>query len=589
MKEGLIKTIYRLRLVPVILFAAAVPLLVHAMSYSLPLGEYEWIATMDDTVLWDVFSLIKLWAVCTISVFAVLMLAVLAATGSIRIRKLKLYIPMAVYIALVLLSFITSPYKEIAWLGSMNRFEGTLAILSYMVMLFYTIQVVEEVRDAVIVLGFLAGTVLTECIIGLTQLEGCDVLFSSLGRAIIAGDMEIEPVFASGQVYQTVSNMDYVPFWLCLVVPLILLTAIECIKALKSRKPVKMPLLLAVCALLLILIAINCYGAGSMGGVIGMTASLCLLAISYLPSARLRIIAGSVFAAVGLAIVFAVFLSFSDPLSIDYIQTGNDSVDISIDGAMLTFAMDKEAELRVLGESGEVFMLTKEHDGDEFYRIDDPAFWDRMIIIPFVGDGERYVMLEILERQFLFHYADDEVYFCNPYGYEIPLDKEVSDPGALGCLFKGRYGFMSGRGYIWAMSMPLIRDHLLLGSGADTFMPVFPQTDYAGKVTSGGAMETIVDKAHSLYIQMAVTTGGLSLIAFIIMIVKVYAGGIKALKAHGAGVSDTARLIIRGLLLGITGFFISGAVCDSIVSVMPVFYTILGITIALSGQIDCIG
>ncbi len=580
-----------LRLAPVVLFTCVVPLLLHVMPYTLPLGRYDWIATEDDTVLWDVFSCVKLAAMAVIAGISVLIFLFLIIKKQIRIRRSPVYIPMAGYTLAVLLSFAVSEHKDVAWLGGMNRFEGTLAILCYMVMLFYTIQAVDGTGEVLVILRALGITVFIECLIGLTQLAGHDILFSEAVKRIIAGDMEINPVFEPGQVYQTVANMDYVPFWLCLVIPLIVLTAAKGIRE-----------------LLLVLIAVNCYGAGSAGGLAGIALSLVLLAVMYLPDKRLRIISCAAAAVVFCGLVIFLYERSPDPMSIDYFETGRDSFETSVDGRPLSFAYDDNGILHVKGEDGQDKELEKLFEDDSLFQIKDPDFGEKITILPFMREGESYVMLEMLETQFLFHFAHDGVTFCNPYGYEVTLQKDGSG-GRIG--FDRHLGFANGRGYIWACSLPLIGRHLFLGSGADTFMLVFPQKDYAGKVTSGGAVSTIVDKAHSLYVQMAVTTGAVSLIAFISMIIVSYvsawrkyfrgttesggsrkkAAAVKGREKKGrvvpAGIRESAdpgKTIVTGIMTGMAGFLVSALVCDSTVSVMPVFYGLLGILISLGSK-----
>lgn len=52
-------------------------------------------------------------------------------------------------------------------------------------------------------------------------------------------------------------------------------------------------------------------------------------------------------------------------------------------------------------------------------------------------------------------------------------------------VFKGHERSLSGRGYIWGRTIPLLKKFLLWGSGPDTFTVKFPQTDYVMKVNTG--------------------------------------------------------------------------------------------------------
>ena len=94
--------------------------------------------------------------------------------------------------------------------------------------------------------------------------------------------------------------------------------------------------------------------------------------------------------------------------------------------------------------------------------------------------------------------------FVNQYG---KLDEIQNAPA----VFKGHERSLSGRGYIWGRTIPLLKKSLLWGSGPDTFTVKFPQTDYVMKVNTGLNMyQQLPTKAHSMYLQSALQTGILS-------------------------------------------------------------------------------
>src|SRR5690606_8579420 len=100
--------------------------------------------------------------------------------------------------------------------------------------------------------------------------------------------------------------------------------------------------------------------------------------------------------------------------------------------------------------------------------------------------------------------GDGSYYYMNNYGRP---DKIITAPHAL---FSGYEGYASGRGYIWSRTLPLLKKHIILGSGADTYMIAFPQQDYVG-LSNYGYGDQLVTKPHNLYLQVGVQTGLLSL------------------------------------------------------------------------------
>jgi len=78
--------------------------------------------------------------------------------------------------------------------------------------------------------------------------------------------------------------------------------------------------------------------------------------------------------------------------------------------------------------------------------------------------------------------------------------------------------FGSGRGYIWSRTIPMMKDTLFLGHGADTFSIYFPQDDYIGKFNSGtfsNVVNILIDKPHNMYFGIIIGTGGISLLALL--------------------------------------------------------------------------
>ena len=581
-----------IRLLPVILYISVIPLIVRAVPYTAPIGDLPWMYGEDDTIQWDFFNLAKLDVLEAVTVFAVVVFFFLLLTKRIRLKRSVIFIPVALYTAAVLLSFCLSDHRDIALRGELGHFEGLLCVLCYMFMLFYTIQVLESVDDALCVMGFLAVTVLIECIIGVSQLVGKDLLASRAGMYMIAGNREISFTFAPGQVYQTVANMNYVPLWLSLVVPVVILAAAVCAarlirypdtRTLKSREA----LIFLAAIILCILILLNCIGAKSMGGLLGIGISLALLAVLAIPGKALR---RCMLAAVPFLAAVAVLLLYVrspvDEVSVEYLRTGQDGIGISMAGQPMTIRSDMQGIITAFDESGGQVEAYTVREGDEAeYVFNKEGYWAGALLARSMGTGsDAYVQLDINHgEKYLFHFYDSGlVKLCTPYGYEI----DAADTEHIG--FKGHYGFASGRGYIWATSLPIIGHSPVLGAGPGTFMVTFPQTDYAGRATAGVPSTIIVDKAHNIYIQTAVNNGLAGLIAFTGIICTVCAMAFRSMANNGKrgpgklAEMDVKSILLTGGALGVIGFATGAITCDSSISVMPVFYGMIGMVAAVS-------
>ena len=96
------------------------------------------------------------------------------------------------------------------------------------------------------------------------------------------------------------------------------------------------------------------------------------------------------------------------------------------------------------------------------------------------------------------------------------------------------------------------------------------------------AIDIIVDKPHCMYMGAWVGTGGISVLALVVLYFYyiVQSIGIYIRKDfREMSFMDVAGI---GVALGITGFVFTGLVDDSTVSVMPMFYTLLGVGIAIN-------
>lgn len=153
------------------------------------------------------------------------------------------------------------------------------------------------------------------------------------------------------------------------------------------------------------------------------------------------------------------------------------------------------------------------------------------------------------------------------------LPTEIDHPAYVG--FNGREKFMSNRGYIWSRTIPLVKDHLIMGTGPDAFVFEFPQYEHVKKWNIRQATYLLYDKPHNWYLQMAINTGLLSLLAVLVMGVWLLIQGIKKYMLHGESYTIQVSLITL-----VMGYAFAGMFNDSIVSVAPVFWVLFGLAAA---------
>ncbi|MCL2421262.1 MAG: O-antigen ligase family protein, partial [Defluviitaleaceae bacterium] len=147
--------------------------------------------------------------------------------------------------------------------------------------------------------------------------------------------------------------------------------------------------------------------------------------------------------------------------------------------------------------------------------------------------------------------------------------------------FEGWETWGSNRGFIFARTIPLLPQFWLVGNGSDTFGLAFPNHDLISKARYFGSPYIVVDKAHNLYLQTAVTTGWISAFALIGLF------GYFMLTSFWSLIKDSQEGVsvfwLRlGILASVSAFAISSLSTDSTVSSTPIFLIILGIGYALN-------
>ena len=162
------------------------------------------------------------------------------------------------------------------------------------------------------------------------------------------------------------------------------------------------------------------------------------------------------------------------------------------------------------------------------------------------------------------------------YGKLCKLDPETEFEKA----FPKKYdSIATGRGYLWSSSIPLLKENIILGSGPDSFVFEFPHDDYVGLYNNGFGLQ-LLTKPHSLYIQMGVQTGVVSLIAFLVFYL-MYA--VSCVKLYFKADLNSGLVHVGiALFMGTISYMVSGITNDSSITIAPVFWVIIGTGIVVN-------
>ncbi|MBN7774058.1 O-antigen ligase family protein [Clostridium aminobutyricum] len=601
------------QMVPVILFTACVITIVRLHSYTRPMSQFYWTNSGND--LTDFFSFYKMEAIILCAVLALVILLYRIFSQSMAIKRTPYYIPITVYSLFVLFSYFMSDYKEFALWGWNDRFEGTVTLLTYMFMLFYIINTVnneKNVKCIIYILG-IVSTLLS--LLGITQASGHDFFKTLIGKKLITpssywNNLDQLTFTFHKEIYQTVYNINYVSFYLTLLLPLFGLLFIYSMTKGKAE-PVYKKLSWGV---LFALTIYNLIGSQSSGGFLGMgivvLISLVILnkkiinwwrPVSILIVITLLVggitynrwmpeISGASKSVLGIDTQSSTNsevpgspksndLGVSTTTSkgyIDYIVTKGSDIIFNYKGNELTFTTYPENPVAIkLTDAQGKDLDIKNIEGSQMFTIADDRFASFVIGPAEDSAGTNYFIINVDDSEWDFAIIPGkDVQYRNTLGNLVSLTKVP----AIG--WEDNQNFGSGRGYIWSRTIPMFKDTILLGHGADTYCIYFPQNDYVGKYNADWGLNLIVDKPHNMYFATIVNTGMISLLAlmvlwftYIFQSIKIY--GRRDLNSF----IDYAGI---GVFLGICGFLVSAFVDDSSVSVMPMFYGLLGTGIAIN-------
>lgn len=163
----------------------------------------------------------------------------------------------------------------------------------------------------------------------------------------------------------------------------------------------------------------------------------------------------------------------------------------------------------------------------------------------------------------------------NQFGKPVDV-QEVEAFGFAGC-----QGLASNRGYIWSRTLPMLKKALLVGYGPDTFAFHFPNHDYLGKLRVWpSGIFTMIEKPHNLYLQIAVNSGMISLLAILALFAAYLRESAKIYwKCRFESFSESAGL---GIMAAVVAYLVAAIFNDSIVGIASVFWGLLGMGIAVN-------
>lgn len=560
-------------LFPILFTIVVIPLIVRLAVYNCGYSDYIWYS--DDDLVSDLYCYFKSYIFDITAIISVMVLGFRMALYREKNKNVKLFIPMFVYGLFVIISTFLSINTAASLEGNFESFESCLVLIGYVIMAFYTYQVLEEDADYRIIWLGIAVLSVIFAIIGILQVFKCDLLdFEFVQRLIMSEEYfqqyagEIESSFSGNNVYLTLYNPNYAGIVLSMLFAVVFVMTI-------TENDKKKKIALAVLTGILAVLTWFTYSRTSLITIV-LVAVVGIFALrKMLKSKTIRRIAGTIL--LGIAVLVAVdsamgfkYLSkifegnTREPL--ESMTTDKEGIHIQYDGVIYQLWFDEDKAYCLNGDTNEVTEI--EANTDTPLDIGEGNFC-------YYAKDSQILEMFFLDTTLEFVVEEGVYYYQTPYGN---LDSMVDvDKVSLG----GLEYIASARGYIWSRTLPLLKDYILVGSGPDTYPEVFPQNDYAGKIVYSDMPDRIIEKGHNDYLTKWVHTGLISVIAMVIFYgIVIYKGGKYYLFSKENQVFDWKYRLGLGCYLACISYMIAGLFNDSTIQTAPLFWIFMGLTLA---------
>lgn len=576
-------------LLPIILMVAVLPLVAIGQKVTVSLGKYAWFP--DGDYQYDFFMHAKSITFLILVVWMLVALVDRVLIRRIQIRNWKYFIPLYMYLVLALLSTALSVDKSLSLKGMWQQYESVWVLVGYAIIVFYCAQVIEKIRDIKMIAIALAVGAALQGLIGLSQVTGKDFFSFGIGRKMLTAGIDdaaqntLSYQFMGdnqSSVYMALFNPNYAAVYIIILLPLILMLAIT----------VKKKIGRVLCIVLSVVLLICLYGSGSETGLLvgGTLIVISAIAVEILrkttPVKKVSVIVLCLILVVGGVSGYDMakghVLSSALKRSVEKHTYFLKAIEMDEEGVTFDFGdrtfklipeMTEAGQMLTAVENGKTVMTASWDTERQCFRFKDTNY-DGWNYDTYEVDGTQYLTMQgkKVTWNFCKKAGSDTYMYLNIYGKEDQIENAKA-------VFKGYERALSGRGYIWGRTIPLLTRYLLWGSGPDTFVEVFPQSDYVMKVNTSMRMhQELTTKAHNMYLQTAVQTGVLSLICLLTFWIRYFVLFVQNIRK---GENKELLLIRCGIALGVLGFLLMGMLNDSTLAVSPVFWCILGMGIAM--------
>lgn len=517
--------------------------------------------------VYDIFLYWKMVLTIAVSIILLILLLVSIIKYNYKIFDFNrlsdkiILICLVIYTVCTVMSYVCAQYRQLALTGGVNSFEGTIVLLSYVVLFLAGRYIVQKCDYHHIEYIAMFNAIL------LLVLSLIEVNYKSIAELVLRRAVETDypgmlcitfynPSYCAGFIIILLSVCLYYysvskrfiknAVWCCLSV-----TTLMC--GFLTRSSAAFYILIFEMAVFVVVMAVtfirnikNVHSQNTIHNNIAANAGMNVKAniankntvvliktISIVVGITAILLidlcaGGHIFNSVKSASVNATTaIHKSDYYKVNNIELNGSEVCITGDNNKLVCGIDSDNTIYFTDETGHIISVSSQGDKlifPEPYSVVQARIWNNMLCLDLGYKGElRFLM------------------YNNTFYPALSDGSVVKDISARTNVATGRYdNLFTGRGYIWRNTLPIIRNTLVFGHGAGTFEMYFKQFDFVGLLNSQGNVDLIVDKPHSLYLQIACNQGLLCSAAVVALVITVIVTNILAVirKAKGQALSE---------------------------------------------------
>lgn len=583
---------------PMIIAFGYIPLIVRGYEYVVPpvIANQPW--SNSGTII-DFFLVYKSYAIIAMGICSIVM--VLASLPQKPFRLDRIFIPLCVYAGMALLSAIISPWRYIAFAGSLEMFESVLVIvLGYIPICVATYHFVSYDGMAGIkamLYGALPGVFIL-LILSFFQFLKLDIFRTEFGKHLMASqDLlsrvgDINFTFPLGTIYSTLYNTNFVGFYTAIFIALFFGLIFGASKIWEK----------VICVIGLALSLVCMYGSQTTTAwlVLAFMLAVGVLVWAFRNKKRGFVVLGCE-VLVGIIGIVAIasnssigiksrqVLGIGEENSYEFIVQGIDTNESGVDftlnhgGLHIEYTpTDDGVNLVCKDGNGKDLKATLIDEDEHMYEIEPSDSFDGCEVqVNYTSNDNPYITVFIgksyygspAEWRFVKYDDEDTYLYVNANGQT----EVFPDTPKYANVFP--HFLMSGRGGIWNFTLPLLPKHIILGSGANTYIMEYPQKDYIYEQISGGGHALDV-KPHCFYFQQWVENGLIALIALMVFFGWYIYRSLKLY--YSTSLKDKRIWISFGCFLGACGWLFAGIANDSNVCTTLPFWCILAVGFAIN-------